>query len=316
MKKRVKLGAIVATLLIVAAAVITFEACNKKNEMVKNIPELNVAGLSDMDMEMIMFGEKMRSARKGGESMPIDEAIGILTDYQNFKMSDVRNYSDDMECLTIEETIPVNNGDVYLSDLYVLYESNRNQIKERLSSLEGDEKTVYCIYSKIDDNSKDDDEAQIVTKAYMYGRSIPPITCFDESLYWWTYIECDTCLGGNAFDVLESRLNLSLDHYGCPPGYRLIPYDLHGELVFSHEYIDPNSPNGQYGLINYEYDDNILGADEMYYYYMSALNKLNEWKVAQNQYDRVLLLVTYWNFYDSALDADFYKIRCTVDLGD
>ena len=123
-----KLVATVATLLVAAAGVITFEACNKKNEVANNIPELNVAELSDMDKEMILFGEKMKAAQKGGETMQLEEAIRNLSNYENFKMCDASRYSTDMERLTIESIIPVTEGNVYLSDINSLYENTKNKI--------------------------------------------------------------------------------------------------------------------------------------------------------------------------------------------
>lgn len=314
MKKHLKLVAAVSALIVVAAAVVTFEACNKKNEMVNNIPDLNVAELSDMDKDMILFGERMKSAKKGGETMSVEDAIKNLTNYENFKLSDARDYSSDMKCFVVETTIPVNDGNIYLSDLYAVYESNKTKILGALASLDGDNKTVYCINSTIKENGKDGDEALIKTKAFMYGRDFitPPLYYFDETLYWWTYTECDTCLGGSAFVVLENRLNQSLDQYDCPPGYRIVPYNFYNEVIYSTQYIDPNSPNGHYGLINEDYDDVCLGANEMRYYLVSALNKLTAWKTIQNQYGRKLLYVTYWDFDDSALDADFYELMCTL----
>ena len=58
MLNKSKIVAAVAALLIAAAGVITFEACDKKNEVVNNIPELNVAELTDMDgTETILYAE-------------------------------------------------------------------------------------------------------------------------------------------------------------------------------------------------------------------------------------------------------------------
>ena len=168
MVKKSKIVAIAATLLVAAAGVITFEACNKKNEVVNNIPELNTRELSDMDKEMILFGEKMKAATKGGETMPLEEAIRNLSNYENFKMCDASNYSANMERFTIESEIPVIEGNVYLSDINALYESNRKQIKDKLASIEGDNKTVYSIFSRIEENSKDGDGATIVTRVNIY----------------------------------------------------------------------------------------------------------------------------------------------------
>lgn len=93
MRTNKRIIATMAALLIAAAGVIIFEACNKKTEMVKNIPELNIAELSDMDKDMLLFGEQMKYARKGGETMKLEEAVQNLTNYQNFRLCDASRYS-------------------------------------------------------------------------------------------------------------------------------------------------------------------------------------------------------------------------------
>lgn len=313
MKKHMKLVATVATLLIAASGIITFEACNKKNEIAKNIPELNAQELTDFDKEMILFGEKMKSAKKGGETMPLAEAIRNLTNYENFKMADASIFSAETEIYNIESIIPVNEGNVNLSDLYALYQSNKQSIKTKLQMLDGDIKNVYCINTKLIDGGKGDGDVRIITRAILSGSddTPEPIWGFDETLCWGAYDDCDTCTGGNAFTVLAYRLNSLLERQQCDHGYRLVLYDHDDEYIFSTDYLDPNSPNGHYGLINYEYDNHCLTAAEMSYYLLSAYNKIHEWQVAQALEDRYATFVIYHPFQKSILDVDFYKVSCT-----
>ena len=228
MLNKSKIVAAVAALLIAAAGVITFEACNKKNEVVNNIPELNVAELSDMDKEMILFGEKMKSATKGGETMQLEEAIRNLSNYENFKMCDASNYSADMERFTIESEIPVIDGNVYLSDINALYESNKKQIKDKLASIESDNKTVYCIYSRIEENSKDGDGARVVTDAWFYGDlgTIIP-NDFNNTDSWYDFEglgRCDTNLfvGYDATIIMNNVINDIFLPLPELPGYRIV----------------------------------------------------------------------------------------------
>ncbi len=321
MVKKSKIVAVVATLLIAAAGVITFEACNKKNDVVKNIPELNVAELTDMDNEMILFGEKMKSATKGGETMPLEEAIRNLSNYENFKMCDASNYSADMERLTIESEISVIEGNVYLSDINAIYESNRKQIKDKLASIEGDDKTVYCVYSRIEENSKDGDDTRIVTDAIIYrGQPIGFGIDIDSTDYWRPCCLEGQCgpynnnqnVGRDAVTRLEEIAKSQILIPGCSAGYRTYLYDYDLCEIFSNDWIDANSPNGHYGLIDCTYESYCLNPDDMRYYRDNLIGKLSEWSGTQVTAQRLLVDVSYIDFtVHTAILAAYARVECT-----
>ena len=320
MNKKMKFVATVATLLVAAAGVITFEACNKKNEVVNNIPELNTPELSDMDKEMILFGEKMKAATKGGETMQLEEAIRNLSNYENFKMCDASNYPADMERFTIESEIPVIEGNVYLSDINALYESNKKQIKDKLASIESDNKTVYCIYSRIEENGKDGDGARIVTDAIIYrGQPIGFGIDINNRDYWRPCClegQCGPYIGQNVGQDAVTRLDeiakAQILIPNCGSGYRtyLCDYDLYE--IFSYDWIDVNSPNGHYGLIDCTYESSCLDPDDMRYYRDNIIGKLAEWSGTQVSSQRLLVDVIYIDFaYDTALLAAYARVECT-----
>lgn len=327
MKKHMKLVATVATLLIAASGIITFEACNKKNEIAKNIPELNAQELTDFDKEMILFGEKMKSAKKDGETMPLAEAIRNLTNYENFKMADATNYSADMELYTFESMIPVNDGNVYLSDLYALYQSNKTNIVNKYRSIEGEDKAIYCVSSRIESCNREGNGARIITCAYMY-RSNPHYgpTNFNNTDYWSpTEGKCGPyngqCQNSNAVIEINTKLNNILDslHYhnnpgwDCQAGYRKVPHVTDGDLLAALEVIDPNSPNGHYGLICLEYESNCLDPDDMRYYLNSCLNIVNNFLNNNGGRDIIWLTASYTQMflYCTVLSFDIGYYECT-----
>ncbi len=320
MNKKMKFVATVATLLVAAAGVITFEACNKKNEVVNNIPELNVVELSDMDKEMILFGEKMKAATKGGETMPLEEAIRNLSNYENFKMCDASNYSANMERFTIESEIPVIEGNVYLSDINSLYESNRKQIKDKLASIEGDNKTIYSIYSRIEENSKNGDDATIVTRVNIYG-PLPIGFGIDitDGDYWCPIHDYGQCgpyygqnIGMDATDRLQQIANTQILLQNCGAGYRMFFYNDDIEYIYASDWVDTNSPNGHYGLIHSTYEASCLSPDDMRYYRDNIIDKLTEWRSQQASSERVLTFVWYIEGEETILYAEFAKIGCTL----
>ena len=322
MKKHMKLVAAVATLLIAAAGVITFEACNKKNEVANNIPELNVVELSDMDKEMILFGEKMKAAQKGGETMQLEEAIRNLSNYENFKMCDASRYSTDMERLTIESIIPVTEGNVYLSDINSLYESTKNKIIEKLNGLENDDKTVYFISNRIQYDSKDGDNIRIITDWFLSGRYIGLPSDFGETDYWSPFVNglCGPYYGqgGNAYNAV-TRINLKLQSLlnlpSCQVGYRMyiIYNNSDVEFLTAHEFIDTNSPNGHYGLIYLDYESSCLSPDDMNYYYHNIRDKLLEWGAIYAEQELYLVMVEYSQLFpiSTVLEAIYGTVECT-----
>ena len=291
MKTNKKLVATMAALLIAAAGVITFEACNKKNEVVNNIPELNVAELTDMDKEMILFGEKMKAAQKGGETMQLEEAVRNLSNYENFKMCDASRYSVDMERLTIESVVPVTNGNVYLSDINAIYESNRKQIKDKLASLEGDNKTVYSIFSRIEENSKDSDGARIVTDAWLYRDSnITMPNDFNNTDSWYDFEglgRCDTNLfvGYDATMIMNNVVNNHFLPLAPRPGYRIVLYDYQYDETISIYWEDDFNPYGIYGLYWRENPliPNCLSPEELAYYKNNIINRLHTDEATYNK---------------------------------
>ncbi|MBO7529597.1 MAG: hypothetical protein J6T37_06955 [Bacteroidales bacterium] len=319
MRKNFKIVATMAALLIAAVGVITFEACNKKDEAVKDISELNTPELSFMDKEMIQFGDKMKSATKTGETMPLEEAIRNFSNYQNFRLCDASRYSIDIERLTIEAEITLNNGNVNLSDLYSLYESNKKAIKDKIMSIEGDDKAVYCISSKIYNNNKDGGDTRIITEAficrYHTGPGMPTPFYFDENLCWvYNQNACYGCTGGKAVDVLSERacaLTIESQGYGCPAGYRLVFYDFVDLYLYASEYPDTNSPNGFYGLIHNDYEALCLDADDMLYYLNNIYNKILEWNISQQLNGRVIVFFQYIDFPDSLMWATYAHTDCT-----
>ena len=316
-----KLVASLATLLLVAAAgVIIFEACNKKHEMVKNIPELNATELSDMDKEMLLFGEKMKSAQKGGETMPLEEAVRNLTNYQNFRLCDASKHSSDMERFTIETEIPVNDGNVYLSDIYSIYESNKKQIREKLASLEGEDKAIYCVFNRIVNDNKDDNDVRIITVAYMY-RYIPINIQIDinDTDHWYSGLYLGKCgpyvgqnVGKDAVTRLDEIIKSMVTTQTCTAGYRLVLYDYDGYWFFSEDWDDTNSPNGHYGLIHYDYENYCLSPDDMRYYRNNILDKYVECVEEQSNSDRILVLIEYLEFpVSTILHIEFAQSECT-----
>ena len=318
MVRKTKTVAVMAALLIAAAGIITFEACNKKNEVLSNIPELNVSELPAMDMEMIAFGEKLKSAAKGGETMSLGEAVRNVTNYQNYRLCDAGKCQKDITEITIESKIAVKDGSVELSDLNSLYNNNRKRILAEYNSLGMISKSIYSIYSKVDGDSKDGDSVMITTKVVIRsGDDMPEPTSFIVGDDWYDFNEagkCDgTCSGRDAITELLRKIRMSLSRPMCPVG-RPYFYDYVDTMLVSDYYFDTLSPNGQYGMVHHFGDCDMfvpvcIPYYDMNYYLNSILAKIHDWEV---YYNKSVISVGYWEVCPfSILDAELASYQCS-----
>lgn len=301
MKKYFRFAAI-ATLVLAAAGTITFVACNKKSEVINNLPQAQSIQYSEMDKAMLAFGEKMASSERGGETMPLEEAIKTLTNYQNFAMCNANNHMGKKTDVKVVSTIHVENGNVTMAELNKLYENNRKQILDSYNCIEEQDKNIYIIISSIDGDNRNGDDVTITTMARILDRGQTPNNQNINETDVWTRCEGDgkcvpyagQCIGQDAITRLDDVIYF-LSSFPAPmPGYRIYYYDTYnGYLLMCFEYIDTNSPNGHYGLICEDYDSYCLSPDDMRYYRDSALAKINEWILEQQPYNRVLTDVSY-----------------------
>lgn len=148
MRKKMKLVAVVATLLIAAAGLSTISSCKKdKNTMLEKQIVQNCIKhpekIEDMDAYLKDFGNKMLNS-KNNEFLTTEEAAWHITAYLNFQYGDVTDDYSDYDISYKEYTIPVSNGLVTLSDLGLLYNNTAKDIvKFYQASMFNDKKILY-----------------------------------------------------------------------------------------------------------------------------------------------------------------------------
>lgn len=319
MKKSFRFAAI-ATLVLAAAGTITFVACNKKSEVINNLPQAQSIQYSEMDKAMLAFGEKMASSERGEETMPLEEAIKTLTNYQNFAMCNANNHMGKKTDVKVVSTIHVENGNVTMAELNKLYENNRKQILDSYNSIEEQNKNIYFIISIIDNDSRDDNDVTITTTARMLERGQTPNNPnINNTDFWHPCDEQGKCgsyegqyIGQDAMTRLGYVLYAISSFPGPIPGYHMYYSNFNYHWLIAGQYIDTNSPNGHYGLIDAEYDSDCLSPSDMCYYRDSALDKIDEWIMDEQLYNRVLIDVYYTDVACSAmLGAHFAHVEYT-----
>lgn len=158
MVKKSKTVAIVATLLIAAAGLITIQSCKKEQNKLLNTQTVQEGikhpqKIDDMDAYLKGFGEKMLNS-KDNEMLTLEEAAWHLTAYQNFMYADVDDYYTDIVYDEKDYTIPVSNGMVSLSDLGLLFNNTAKDIVKFYQSSMLDNKKIMYVISEIDESGK------------------------------------------------------------------------------------------------------------------------------------------------------------------
>ncbi len=181
MTKKMKLVATLATMLIAAAGVMTFEACNKKENVIESKSDSvqnkgieHPKQIDDMDKYLEEFGCRMHNSKES-DILSLEEASWHLTAYQNYQYGDV---ADDYCGIVYDEkeyTIPVIEGMVSLSDLGVLYNKTAKDIVKNYSETQLENKRIMYVSSEID-------EAGVV-------RMRTAITYNDSSKYYYFHFD-------------------------------------------------------------------------------------------------------------------------------
>lgn len=300
MVKKSKIVAIVATLVIAAAGVITFEACNKKNDVVNNTENSNIvtiAQTNDMDGYLIDLRKRMKTATKYGETMSLSDAEWALTALENFGLCDGSKRSTDMIVDTVFTKVMINDGNISLYELNLAYENNRQQIINKFNFLNGNDKNIYLIKSTIDDSSKNG-TAEIRTIISMRnGGSMPDPMRFGSTDYWYDFDlrgKCGPyegqCVGRDATTEMISKVSTNIGEYACPNNGRIY-YTNVNEVLLSYNDIpylfgeecedSPYPPECLYA--NWTYFLRCLSPDELNWYLDKILEYIHYFEEQYNQ---------------------------------
>ena len=253
---------IFSAILLVAVTTITIVSCKKDNEKSNKTENLvNSHELSDMDKEMIAFGEKLKTAsdERSGETMPLDEALTTLSNYQNFKLCDASHYSTEVLTDTLYVSLNVTNGEVLLSELNRIYELTKPEILSKFNSLSGSQKAIYYIRSIVDESMRGDRDnftgtLDVKVISHMVDDPImPDPMSFNSTDYWYDFEylgKCDIyegqCVGRDCVTELNAKLHNRRGELQCLEGYRVYLTNIEQSEEEAIHYPDSNSPNGHY----------------------------------------------------------------------
>gem|GEM_PF-1596692 len=218
MVKRSKTVAVVATLLIAAAGVITFEACNKKNEVIKSVPETMLnkgivyqTEVPDREAYILEFEKKLQAGAKSDEALTAENANAFMFDILNFDFCNINGDGPDKTYETSTYTLNVSDGMISLSEFANLYSQISAHVYDYYHSLNLDNKNYYCIEPEIAEFDANATTTIVTVKSTLTsGLSYRSVT-YDSTLC--DYFPADTLYQWqDAAVVLTDCFNMSIYH--------------------------------------------------------------------------------------------------------
>ena len=211
MVKKSKIVAVVATLLIAAAGVITFEACNKKNEVVNNAPQMALNKgivyqneVPDREAYILEFEKKLQAGAKSDEALTAENANAFMFDILNFDFCNINGDGPDKTYETSTYTLNVSDGMISLSEFANLYSQISAHVYDYYHSLNLDNKNYYCIEPEIAEFDANATTTTVTVNTTLTSgqllrdRSVDPCEYFTEPSYQWE----------DAADTLTRYLNM------------------------------------------------------------------------------------------------------------
>ena len=215
MNKKIKFVATVATLLIAAAGVITFEACNKKNEVINSVPQMvQNKGIvyqnevPDREAYILEFEKKLQSGAKSDEVLTAENANAFMFDLLNFDFCNINGDGPDKTYETSTYTLNVSNGTIDLDEFANLYSQISSHVYDYYHSLSFDNKNYYCIVPEIAEFDASATTTTVTVNTTLTSgqllrdRSVDPCENITQDEYQWR----------EAAEVLSDCFNMSIYH--------------------------------------------------------------------------------------------------------
>lgn len=215
MKKHIKIVAALATMLITVVGVITFEACNKKNEIINNMSQttkkqsiIYQTDVADRVAYILEFEKKLQSAEKSDMVLTVENANAFMFDILNYDFCNINGDGTDVTYETSTYTLNVSNGMINLNDFANLYSQISTHVYDYYYGLNTSNSNYYCILPQIKDFDANSEITTVSVKTTLTsGLSYRSVT-YDSTLC--DYFFLDEYQWSDAADTLTKYFNKSI----------------------------------------------------------------------------------------------------------
>ena len=272
----------IVTLLVVAAVSVAVISCKKdKQDKVTNNQEY---GPDNMDDYLISFKERMLSAKKGEETISLEQARLDLSNVLNFDFGDANYVSNVFQHDTLLVKLSLQNGEVDLYQLAITYNDAVAQVLDAYRKVDLPEKSIYNINCVINPQSGDGNaECQVImtTRGFALTRK----TGFDLTDNWRLDSlrgKCDGTFVGNDHLTMLKQVYSST---------KALPQCVNGRVYFTntrygyfegHQFYDYSTPTYNQGYrlwcgYSLSIPNYCVGYNEMTYYLTNLHDILENW---------------------------------------
>ena len=213
MTKKMKLVATLATLLIAAAGVMIFEACNKKENIIESKSDsiqnkgiVYLTEVADRESYIIDFEKKLLSCEKSDEVLTVENANSFMFDILNFDFCNINGNGCEISNDVSTYTLPVSNGIISLGDFATLYSQISEHIYNYYHSLNVINPHFYSIIPEIEDFDESATTTTVVVKSILRSGMAYRDFAFDSTLC--DYFHKDEYQWEEAADTLDYCFNL------------------------------------------------------------------------------------------------------------
>ena len=287
----------ITTLLVVAAVSAAVVSCKKeKQETTTNNTELAALAADNMDEYLISFKKKLLSAKKGEETISLEQAQRDLGNLLNFDFGDANYPTSEYRNDTILLNLPLSNGQVDLSQLAITYNAAVSTILNIYRKIDLPEKSVYAISCNFNETmNKDGDMENVEIVLITRGLTIPMIGEHD-TLDWRPKNDAGTCDGQfvgyrGAPEVIVDWIKDAQEELSCENGGRLYFTDEGCYETYGSWHYD--STLDKYMIFTYfaeNIDSVCISHEDMEYYFANILYLWNSTGITGHYIKNVYIL--------------------------
>lgn len=269
--------------LSLALLFLTMFSCKKQFQETKMPDSVNETQLlSEMDLYLLEFKQKMDNPHKTSEMLSLEDARWHLSATLNFMYADAKMDYELLATDTLNFILPLINGQIALDDFSNAFYEVTDFLSARYQKIETTDKTLNLVSINI--TSQSDEEVEIMAVSLMgYNPGLSWGYPFSEGHWWywgWELGRCGSYEGQNIGLDAAKKLTFAANIVVPVPGPgRVYWTDELTRSVYAIDHPDGNSPSG-YLLFhsdipinewnpNYQYP--CLTPDDMNYYFPNIL---------------------------------------------
>ncbi|MCF8309666.1 MAG: hypothetical protein K9I68_11715 [Bacteroidales bacterium] len=294
--------------IIAFVLALLFSGCEKTEQPVNE----NNTGISEEDLKteqkIKSFLNKMEQPTKSDETLTVEEAIWNIEAGLNYSYIDEPENMGHMLVDSAKIEIPVNNGQINMTDIAEAYDMFEDSLQDFYNSIEGDFNRYVTDIMEVQDLEKSN---TVTLKATSLAGRLNPYSITDEDYWYWGWElgMCDSSGQGEGKDAADRLEQVANRNVSMPSnGDYVYPSSIEIHNFNPADVPDDDNPYGSSMLFE-DYQEvtlnhHCLPPNEMSYYY-NAFIEIGIDNEPSNK-DVISYLLEDWTSYGDTGDPYYY----------